>query len=185
MEYNPKQMKLLKKLIFLIISAIALVLVIALFSKKDFTLEKRIVINLPSNEVFNYLKFLKHQDEYNPWQQSDSKKETLYEGEDGTIGFKYIWNSDSEFLGSGKQEIKALVYPERIETEILLSKPRNIESTTYFELHSNGNRTEVVWGINGKVPYPKNFMLLFQNLEDRVGKHLTKGLQNLKKQLEG
>lgn len=178
-------MKLLKKLMFLIVSAVALILVVALFSKKDFTLEKSTVINLPPNEIFNYLKFLKNQDEYNPWQQMDSQKEKLFQGEDGSIGFKYIWKSDHDLLGSGEQEIKKLEYPHRIETEIQLSDPRNVESATYFILKPVGTSTEVVWGIRGKVSYPKNFMLLFQNMEDRVGQHLTKGLQNLKKQLEG
>lgn len=178
-------MKLLKKLLFVIISGVALVLVIALFAKKEFTVEKKIVINVPSNEVFNYLKFLKHQDEYNVWQQLDKNKEKIYQGEDGTIGFTYTWQSKHKDLGSGVQEISKLVYPERIETIIRLPDQKRVSGSTYFNLRSMGTSTEVTWGFSAKVGYPKNFMLLFEDLEERIGNPLERGLQKLKKQLEG
>ena len=52
-------------------SIIALFLIIALLTKKEFRIEKQVVINKPKQEVFNYLKLLKNQEKYSVWVMKD------------------------------------------------------------------------------------------------------------------
>jgi hypothetical protein len=46
------------------------------------------------------------------------------------------------------------------------------------------NKTEVVWSITSKMPYPFNLMGAVMNMEDMLGSDLEKGLKNLKVLLE-
>ncbi len=57
-------MKILKKIIIVLGVIIAILLLVALFVKKDYAVEKEIVINKPKTEVFEYIKYLKNQDNF-------------------------------------------------------------------------------------------------------------------------
>src|SRR5690554_8008509 len=106
-------MKFLKYLLFTVLGIIALALIVALFVPKDFANEGDIVINKPKQEVFDYIKYVKNQDNFGVWQLSDPDMETTSEGEDGTVGFKYSW--DSKELGKGAQVITNIVEGERMK----------------------------------------------------------------------
>ena len=57
-------MNLLKKFLFFILGIIALLLIVGLFVKKEYAVEREIVINKPKAEVFEYIKRIKNQDNY-------------------------------------------------------------------------------------------------------------------------
>ena len=182
---NSDSMKLLKKLFFVIISIAAILLILALFVEKEFTVQRNITISKSSSEVFNYLKYIKNQDEWSVWQKMDPDMKKYYKGEDGKIGFVSSWKSKNENVGSGDQELTLLKYPERIETELRFKEPFEKTNYAFFNLVEKGsNSTEVTWGFNGKMSWPTNILLLFMNMEDQIGPDLEQGLNNLKKQLE-
>ena len=52
-------MKILKRILIAIVLLIAMALITALFVKKDYAVEREIVINKPQKEVFDYIKFVK------------------------------------------------------------------------------------------------------------------------------
>jgi len=66
-------------LIILIVLAalIALLLIVAFFAKEEYSIEKGIVLARPRQEVFNYIRLLRNQDNYNKWVMMDpaAKKE--------------------------------------------------------------------------------------------------------------
>lgn len=177
-------MKFLKKVVFLLLSLIALVLIVALFLNKETNVERSITIDLPKAEVFEYVRYLKNQDNYGVWQQMDPKMNKSYSGEDGTVGFISTWKSENENVGSGEQEITKIVEDSRIETKLRFKEPWESESDAYFDFKSTGNQTEVTWGFHGITPYPWNVMLLFMDMDEMLGKDLEGGLNNLKKVLE-
>ena len=55
-------MRILKVILFGILGLVSLVLIIALFVKKEYAVEREITVNKPKVEVFEYVKFLKNQD---------------------------------------------------------------------------------------------------------------------------
>lgn len=178
-------MKLLKKLLFVIISIIAILLILALFVEKEFSVQRKITISKSSSEVFNYLKYIKNQDEWSVWQKMDPAMKKYYKGEDGKIGFVSSWKSTNENVGSGDQELTLLKYPERIETELRFKEPFETTNYAFFNLvEKRANSTEVSWGFNGKMNWPSNLFLLFMNMDEEIGPDLEEGLENLKKELE-
>lgn len=170
-------MKILKKIVLALLILIAIVLIIALFVPKNFKSEKTIVINKPKNEVFEYIRYIKNQDNFGVWQLSDPDMKKTYEGTDGTVGFKYSWKSKK--LSEGSQTITAIDEGNRVDSELDFGfgKP----AKAYFIVKEKGqDQTEVTWGITGRTPYPFNIMSLFYDM----GNDFRKGLENLKKELE-
>lgn len=170
-------MKILKKILLVITGLIALLLIVALFVPKDFQSERQIVINKPPAEVFSFIKYVKNQDQFGVWQLSDPNMKKSYEGTDGSLGFKYSW--DSEKLGKGSQTIINIAEGQRVDTQ--LDFGFGDPAQAYFVVEEQGpTQTKVTWGLKGHSPYPLNIRGLFFD----VGKDFEEGLQNLKRVLE-
>lgn len=170
-------MKIIKKILLGLLALVVLLLVVALFVPKDFKSERQITINKPRQEVFDYLKYVKNQDNFGVWQKADPEMKTSSEGTDGQVGFKHSW--DGKKVGKGSQTITKIVDGERIETE--LDFGFGDPATAFFIVKDAGTgQTSVTWGISGRSPWPFNLMGLFFD----VGKDFEKGLQNLKNVLE-
>ena len=56
-------MKILKRILLVIVIIIALALITALFVKKDMKAEREVIINKPRTEVYNYVKYLRNQND--------------------------------------------------------------------------------------------------------------------------
>ncbi|HPG34554.1 MAG TPA: hypothetical protein PLM34_11905, partial [Lentimicrobium sp.] len=77
-------MKILRKILFVLGSLIALVLIVALFVKSEYAVERQTVIDKPAADVFNYVKYLKNQDNYSVWASMDPQMKKDYRGTDAT-----------------------------------------------------------------------------------------------------
>mgnify|MGYP001289273255 CR=1 FL=1 len=178
-------MNILKKLVIALGALIALVLVVALFVKKDYTVQREVVINKPSQAVFDYIKYLKNQDQYSKWNKLDPGMKKTYQGTDGTVGFVAHWESDNEQVGWGEQEIKKIEEGKRVDMELRFIKPFESTSAAYMTTDALGDQqTKVAWGFKGRMNYPMNIMLLFFDMEEAIGGDLQTGLTNLKTLLE-
>ncbi|MET3114228.1 hypothetical protein AAKU52_001962 [Pedobacter sp. CG_S7] len=178
-------MKILKGLLILIVGIIVLALVVALFVKKEYSVEREVVIEKPRQNVYDYLKYLKNQDNFSKWANIDPAMKKYYRGIDGTIGFVSGWDSNKSDVGKGEQVIKKLQNGERIDTEIRFLKP--MESTSYSYMTTSAYQeiyTKVKWGFNGKMKYPINLLILLMNMDKMIGDDLQTGLDNLKVILE-
>lgn len=178
-------MKALKIILIGLASIIALVLVAAIFVDGNYAVEREVSINRSKSEVFDYLRFLRNQDEFSKWASMDPNMKKNFRGTDGTVGFVSAWDSESDEVGKGEQEIIAIVEGERIDYELRFFAPFESTDQAYMITESAGmNQTTVKWGINGKMAYPMNFMMLFMDMEEMLGADLSEGLNNLKVKLE-
>ncbi|MDR6782377.1 uncharacterized protein YndB with AHSA1/START domain [Pedobacter africanus] len=174
-------MKILKKILFVILGIIVLALVVALFTKKDYAVEREVTINKPKQEVFDFIKFVKNQDQYSVWNNIDPAMKKSYTGTDGTVGFIYAWDSANKNAGKGEQEITKITDGERIEMKLRFKEPFEAEDNAYMATEPIGaDKTKVKWGFTGKMPWPMNLMLLCMNMEEMIGKDLQGGLDKLK-----
>ncbi|MCW3089904.1 MAG: polyketide cyclase [Ferruginibacter sp.] len=175
-------MKTLKKIVLIILVLIAIPFVIALFVKREYFVEREVTINRPKQEVFNYVKYLKNQENYSKWVRMDPNMKKDYRGTDGTIGFVYAWDGNSE-AGKGEQEIKDLKDGEKVDVEIRFEKPfEGIATAPITTEMLSANQTKVRWSLKGKSKYPMNFMNLF--MDNMLGKDLETSLAMLKGVLE-
>jgi hypothetical protein len=178
-------MSILITIISVIAGLVILILIIALVIKKEYTVEREIVINQPLQKVFDYIKYIKNQDVYSVWNRIDPAMQKTYTGTDGTVGFVYAWDSTNKKAGKGEQEITSVRDGDRIDTALHFIRPFEGRSIAYMKTTpAAANQTKVKWGVNGKMNYPMNIMLLFMNMENMMGKDLAGGLANLKGTLE-
>lgn len=178
-------MKILKKILIALAIIIAIPLVIALFTRKEYSVIREVTINKPKAEVFEYVKQIKNQDQYSKWNMTDPNMKKDYKGTDGTVGFVYSWDSNNENVGKGEQEIVSIKEGEKIDMELRFIKPFEGKANAALATSSAGeNQTKVTWSFNSKMPYPMNIMLLVMNMEDMLGKDLEEGLTSLKSNLE-
>lgn len=164
---------------------IVLALVIALFVKKEYAVERSLSISRSRQDVFEYVKYLKNQDQFSVWARIDPGMKKEYRGTDGTVGFVSAWDSDNKHAGKGEQEIVKITDGEKIDYVIRFFEPMESTDNAFFSFNPvNDSTTNVKWGFYGSMKYPMNLMMLFMNMDAMLGKDLEGGLNNLKEKLE-
>lgn len=178
-------MKILKGILLAIVAIVVLVLIVALFVKSDYSVKRSIVINKPKTDVFNYIKYLKNQNDYSKWARMDPNMKKEFRGTDAQPGFVSAWESDRDSVGKGEQEIKKIDAGKRIDYEIRFIKPFASVAPAYMATDSiDSMQTKVTWAFEGHMPYPMNIMQVFMDMDKLIGADLQTGLNNLKTILE-
>lgn len=178
-------MRILKIILLIIAIIVAIPLILALFVKKEYSVEREVVINKPKQHVYDYVKYLKNQNNYSKWANMDPNMRKEFKGTDGTVGFVSAWDSDKDDVGKGEQEIVKIEEGRRIDYEIRFIKPFESTAPAYMTTEPvSENQTKVKWGFTGRMPYPMNVMQLFMDLPGMIGNDLQTGLNNLKSILE-
>jgi len=178
-------MKFLKGLLLFLLAIIGIALLAAAFLKKDYAVERSVVINKPRTEVFDYIKYLKHQDNYSKWATSDPAMKKTYTGTDAQPGFISAWESDVDSVGKGEQEILQITPNERVDYELRFMEPFESKENAYMTTEDAASgSTKVSWGFNGRMTWPMNLMLAFMDMEGIIGNDLQTGLNKLKTVLE-
>jgi hypothetical protein len=161
---------------------IALLLVIALFMKKDHYVRREIIIHAPVQKVFAFLKLLENQEKFNKHAQAGTDRKKEFKGTDGTIGYIYSWSGDKD-AGVGEKEIIDIVEGKKIETEIRFTKPFRAIARMITETESLSDRQTKVYLSNaGVLKYP--FNLLIPMMQKHVARDMDSSLLTLKEILE-
>jgi hypothetical protein len=175
-------MKILKRIGLVILSLVVLLLIAAIFIKKEYTVERAIIVNKSKDEAFSYVKYIKNQDSYNKWVQSDPNIKKEYRGTDGTVGFVYAWDGNNK-VGKGEQQIKNIEEGQRVDLALHFIKPMEGRGNAWITTEAVSNQqTKIKWGMHGRTPYPFNLMNLF--VPNILGKDLETSLAKLKVVLE-
>lgn len=178
-------MKAIKIILAIIGLLILFVLVAPLFINGEYSVEKEVTINQSPEVVFDYVKYLKNQDEFSVWATMDPNMEKTFMGTDGTVGAISGWSSDIKDVGKGEQEIIGITEGERIDFELRFYEPFEATDNAYMEVVAvNDSVTLTKWGFYGTMKYPMNLMLLFMDMEEMLGGQLQEGLDNLKQLLD-
>lgn len=170
-------------IIYILAAIVALFLLTALLVKKEFALEKQILIGKTQQEVYDYLKLIRNQEKYSVWVMRDPNVNIVYTGIDGTVGFKSSWTSNDKNVGVGEQEIIKLTEGVSTEVEIRFKKPfeaTNWARTTLTAV--NEKETQVTQLFYGRSKFPMNIMNLF--MDKLIGKDMLQNLVNLKTNIE-
>ncbi len=178
-------MKWLKRIAIWISLMIVVLLILAIFTKKEYEVEREITINKPKQEVFDSLKLLENQVHYNPWILKYPSEKMEFHGKDGEVGFRHVWNSQITEVGQGEETIVRIVQGKEIDIELHFMKPFDRWANSWMVTDSiDQQKTRVKWGFKGTIKYPWNAILIFVNLEKVLGEQLSAGLSNAKNWLE-
>ena len=175
-------MNVIITILLVVAGLITLLLIVALFMKREHYVNREIIINAPRQKVFDYLKLLKNQDEFNKHAMVAPDRQREFKGTDGTVGYVYSWKGNKS-AGEGEKEIKSIIEGKRIETEIRFVKPMTTSASIIMETESlSDNQTKVYWSNAGTLKYPMNIMIPM--MEKHVVKDMDISLSTLKNILE-
>lgn len=171
-------------ILYIILGIIAALLLAGLVISKDISATKEIVINKPVGEVFNYIKYLKNQQNYSKWATLDPNIKNEFSGTDGQPGFLNHWVGNKK-VGEGEQEITGIEEGKALYTDLRFIKPfKSFAKSTMTTTAIDANNTKVTWGFESKMNYLMNTMKLFMNMSEIVAKDFSIGLANLKTLME-
>ena len=175
-------MNIIITILLVVADIIALLLIIALFMKREHYVKREIIINAPRQKVFDYIRLLKNQDEFNKHAMAGPDRKREFKGTDGTAGFIYSWSGDKR-AGQGEKEIMNIVEGKRIETEIRFVKPMRATASIIMETESlSDDQTKVNLINTGTFKYPLNIMIPIA--EKNFPKDMDSSLSTLKSILE-
>jgi len=175
-------MKLLKILLYIFLSIAALLVVLGLFARHNYHIERSLEIKAPRALVLEQVQYFKNFQKWSPWGSLDPHMKSSIEGEDGTVGAVYKWSGNKD-VGEGQQTIKS-ISPERVDMEVKFTKPWESSAPTFFKLEDMGEKTKVSWGFDMYIGFPWNGLAMFTDVDAGVGKDYARGLDNLKKVCE-
>ncbi|HEX8563588.1 MAG TPA: SRPBCC family protein [Flavobacterium sp.] len=177
-------MKILKIIGLGLLTIVVIILIVAAFSPKEYTVTRDIVINRPQPEVFSFIKIQKNQEQYSKWVMTDPNMKKSFTNNDGTVGFIYAWDSSNDQVGQGEQEITAMS-DKSITCEIRFIRPWEGKATTVMTTEMvSPVQTKVAWSFQSETPFPMNAMMLFMDMDEMLGGDMAISLQNLKQILE-
>ncbi|HBT08233.1 MAG TPA: polyketide cyclase, partial [Leeuwenhoekiella sp.] len=103
--------------LYVLIGVLVLIALLHFTAKSQYVVKRDINVQKPADKIFEYLKYLKNQDQWSPWNRKDPDMNKSYEGVDGTVGFISKWEGNKE-VGSGEQEITGIIPGKRIESQL-------------------------------------------------------------------
>ncbi|MDG0972979.1 MAG: SRPBCC family protein [Crocinitomicaceae bacterium] len=175
-------MNIVITILLVVVGIIALLLIIALFLKKEHYVKREIIINAPSQKVFDFLRLLKNQDKFNKWAKADPDRKWEFKGIDGTIGFIISWNGNKK-AGEGEKEIMGIIEGKRIETQIRFVKPMAMIADVTMETEAiSDSKTKVSLINSGTIKYPMNIFIPMA--EKNFPKDMDESLKTLKELFE-
>ena len=101
-------MNIIITILLVVAGIIALLLIIGLFMKREHYVKCEIIINAPRQKVFDFLKLLKNQEEFNKYAKTDPGRKEVFKWTDGTVGYIYAWSGNKN-AGEGEKEIMNII----------------------------------------------------------------------------
>lgn len=173
-------MKALKILLYIVLGLGALWMLLGLFAKKEYHIERTAEINAPREIVFEQVHLFKNFKNWSPWHVYDPNMKTEITGTDGEPGARYSWVGNDK-VGTGHQVMKS-VTPGRVDIDVDWGWG---PSPAFFGLTETADKkTNVIWAMDMRVAFPWNAFAMLTDVNAFVGKDFENGLANLKKVCE-
>ena len=167
-------------LVFVVTFCLVAVLVyMARYSGRLRVAETRIIA-APIAEVYAQIADFRRWSEWSPWLEHDPDAQaSLSDKTDGEMS-RYAW--DGRRSGSGEIMHVRMRAPIRIEQRLRIKQPFRIRGRTYWRLADCAGKTEVTWGMNGRVAF--SLRAFAQTVQAMMALDFRYGLDRLARVLE-
>ncbi len=170
---------MLKIVFFVLVGAIAALLVYAATRPDSFRTERSLDIAAPPEKLFPLIDDLRRWREWSPYEKKDPGMQRTLGGPLAGVGATYEWKGNRE-VGQGRMEIVDSQPPRLIRIQLDFISPFEAHNTAEFTLAPSGNGTRVTWALSGPSPYLSKLIGLFMDMDKMIGRDFEAGLSNLK-----
>ncbi|HOY49928.1 MAG TPA: SRPBCC family protein [Flavobacteriales bacterium] len=174
-------MRILKKTALIVIAFIAMVLVIALFLPKTYSISRFIEINSSTEVVYNQVSDFSTWKEWDPWSRNDQRVKIQLNGIPGKPGHQRHYMGGE--MGEGKMTISACTPYSLLISKIEVTEPATLQFEDIWTFDGTENGTKVTWTSKGDLDYPfgRLYGLMINQL---LGNEMADGLDSLKSYTE-
>lgn len=173
-------MKILKTILYILLTIIGVWLIAAAFIEGKCNFEKSVSINSSPEKVWIHTNSLKTMDMWSPWNKLDPNMKKEWTGITGKVGEKVCWEGNEQ-AGKGCQEVvKVDPANRKIETKIVFLTPYESENFASVNVVPEGKGSIATWTFSTEIPYPWTVTKLMYDLEEMIGKDYQEGLNSLK-----
>ena len=169
---------MLKTIGIVVIVLIVGVLVFAATKPDTFRVQRAASIKAPPEKIAAVLGDFHGWEAWSPWEKMDPAMKRSYSGAPKGKGAVYAWEGNSK-VGQGRMQITEDA-PSRVAMDLDFVKPFEAHNKVVFTLAPEGDATEVVWAMQGPVPYMAKIVHVFVDMDSMVGGQFETGLANLK-----
>lgn len=144
--------------------------------------ERRIVVNAPTEAVFPHINSMRAFHQWSPWSAIDPDTHYVFEGPEQGVGSRMVWNSDNVQVASGSQEITKSVNNESVETYLTFGEKG--DGTARWYLSPQADATEVVWQFQSDFGWDLFSRYIGLMMDSMIGPSYEQGLATLKQRVE-
>ena len=171
-------MKTLRRIVLIITAIIVLLIIVAYLLPRHTHIERSLLINSTSNQLFEQVNTLKNWPKWSPWHKIDPNMHIEYLEYAQGVGAKYTWESTNKQVGNGSLTIIESIPFDTIVTEMDFMENGKARSSFIFTKNEFG--TLVTWTMESDLgwnPMSRYFGLMMDRL---IGPDFEKGLANLR-----
>jgi len=162
-----------------IVVAVGIVLLLAAGKPDVFRVQRSTSTKAAAEKVFPYLNDFHQWPTWSPWEKFDPAMKKSFSGSEKGSGAIYEWDGNKK-VGKGRMEILESSSPGRVKIKLDFLKPFEGHNTAEFTMTRNGDSTEILWAMEGPVPFAMKIFHVFMNMDKLIGRDFEAGLANLK-----
>jgi effector-binding domain-containing protein len=171
-------MRALKTLLIILLAVIALAVILGLVGPKHAHIQRETMIAAPTAVVWDHVNTLRKEDEWSPFRDQDPDLVVTFEGTDGEVGSKSMWEGKKS--GKGMQTITAVDTGRHIGVALHFIAPFEGEAKGDIQLEPMGDSTKVTWSYDGDNNFVARIICVFKDMDAMMGPVFANGLAKLK-----
>jgi len=170
---------MIKKVVTAVVVLLGALLIYAATQPDTFRIQRATSIKAPPERIFAVLNDFLRWDAWSPWEKKDPAMKRTFSAVTSGKGAVYAWEGNRD-VGQGRMEIAESVAPSKVAIKLDFVKPFEAHNIVEFTLEPKGDSTNVIWAMQGPMPYISKLITVFVNMDSMVGKDFETGLANLK-----
>ncbi len=144
-----------------------------------FHVERSARVNAPAAAVFPLINDFHRWGSWSPWEKLDPAMKRTFSGPESGQGAGYAWDGNSK-AGQGSMQIAESADPSKVRIDLHFIKPFDSRAVATFTLRDEAGATDVLWAMDGPMPYISKVMSLFVGMDSMIGPDFEAGLAKLK-----
>jgi hypothetical protein len=167
-----------KKIAIAVVVLLAAVFGYAATQPDTFHVERRVEVAAAPERILPLVSDFRLWRTWSPWEELDPQLQRTYTRAKSGTGAVYEWSGNSD-AGSGRMQILS-VTSSAVTIKLDFTAPFESSNTTAFAFEPSGAGTQVIWSMDGPMPYASKLMSVFASMDQFIGKDFEAGLTQLK-----
>ena len=178
MDQNCKKSKLLCGVGFILIGAIAAILLLATQKPDNFYVTRSAVIEARPSVAFEKVNNLQNWNSFSPWAKLDPHAKSTFSGPKSGKDAAMSWDGNGK-VGAGTMTITESKRNELVKFRLDFKRPFEDTTTVDFTFHPDSKGTFVTWSMHGKNTFFSKIMSVVMDCDAMMGNLFEEGLVNL------